>query len=105
MADLKLSDVGKTYGGAVEVLRTKKPEWSSKQGSYVLDFGGRVKTPSVKNFQLVHGNERTHADELVLQFGKVDTDVFILDFRYPLNPLQAFAVAISAMDGKLTTSL
>lgn len=99
------STSGYDRNSTIEVLRTKKPEWSPKQGSYVLDFNGRVNTPSVKNFQLIHANVRTNQDELVLQFGKVDTDDFILDFRYPLNPLQAFAVAISAMDGKLTTSL
>jgi hypothetical protein len=40
----------------------KAPMWSEKQGSYTLNFGRRVKQPSVKNTQLLRvtkpGNHR-----------------------------------------------
>jgi hypothetical protein len=32
----------------------------------------------------------------VLQFGKSTATRFVLDFKYPLSPLQAFGIAISA---------
>ena len=31
----------------------------------------------------------------VLQFGKAGKDVFILDFGFPLSPLQAFSIALT----------
>lgn len=41
------------------------------------------------------------ADYLVLQFGRVAPDTFTMDFRFPLCPLQAFAICLSSFDGKL----
>ena len=41
------------------------------------------------------------ADYIVMQFGKIDTDVFTVDYNYPLNALQAFAIALSSFDSKL----
>ena len=34
------------------------------------------------------------ADQSILQFGRAAADKFILDFRYPLSPLQAFGISI-----------
>lgn len=44
-------------GGVLEaadslLLRNKQPHFDAKTGGHVLDFGGRVTMPSVKNFQL-----------------------------------------------------
>lgn len=36
-----------------------------------------------------------------MQFGKVDNDIFTVDYNYPLNALQAFAIALSSFDSKL----
>jgi hypothetical protein len=33
-------------------------------------------------------------------FGKVDRDVFHIDFSAPISPLQAFAIALSSLDRK-----
>ncbi|OWK16512.1 TULP2, partial [Cervus elaphus hippelaphus] len=41
------------------------------------------------------------ADYLVLQFGRIAPDTFTMDFRFPLCPLQAFAICLSSFDGKL----
>lgn len=38
-------------------------------------------------------------DSIVLQFGRVAEDAFTLDYRYPLCALQAFAIALSSLDG------
>lgn len=36
-----------------------------------------------------------------LQFGKVTSEKFTIDFRHPFCPLQAFCIALSAFDMKL----
>ena len=65
------------------LLRTKAPRWHETYQCWCLDFGGRVTTASVKNFQLVasgHGR-------VLMQFGRTShKDVFVMDFmvRCPL---------------------
>jgi len=69
-----------------------------------LDFRGRVTLASVKNFQLVAGNNETDAENaspIVLQFGKVGKNTFTMDFQYPLSVMQAFSICLSAFDFKL----
>ncbi|XP_048224910.1 tubby-related protein 2 [Perognathus longimembris pacificus] len=80
------------------LLQNKPPMWSENDGAYVLDFHGRVTQASIKNFQITLPND---PDYLVLQFGRVASDTFTMDFRYPLCPLQAFAICLSSFDGKL----
>ncbi|XP_012498483.1 PREDICTED: tubby-related protein 2 [Propithecus coquereli] len=80
------------------LLKSKTPLWSEESGSYVLNFQGRVTRASVKNFQIVHPNNPGY---VVLQFGRVAQDMFTMDFCYPLCPLQAFAICLSSLDGKL----
>ncbi|XP_022379808.1 tubby-related protein 2 [Enhydra lutris kenyoni] len=80
------------------LLQNKAPSWSDESGAYVLNFHGRVTRASVKNFQIVHPVD---PDYLVLQFGRVAPDTFTMDFRFPLCPLQAFAICLSSFDGKL----
>ncbi|KAM9039399.1 tubby-related protein 2 isoform 8-T8 [Sarcophilus harrisii] len=80
------------------LLQNKAPSWSDESGAYVLNFHGRVTRASVKNFQIVHPED---PDYLVLQFGRVAPDTFTMDFRFPLCPLQAFAICLSSFDGKL----
>ncbi|XP_047385091.1 tubby-related protein 2 [Sciurus carolinensis] len=80
------------------LLQNKPPSWSDESGAYVLNFHGRVTRASVKNFQIVHPED---PDYLVLQFGRVAPDMFTMDFRFPLCPLQAFAICLSSFDGKL----
>ncbi|XP_069862156.1 tubby-related protein 3 isoform X1 [Dipodomys merriami] len=79
-------------------LHNKAPVWNDDTQSYVLNFHGRVTQASVKNFQIVHGND---PDYIVMQFGRVAEDVFTLDYSYPLCALQAFAIGLSSFDSKL----
>uniref|UniRef100_A0A8C6RWJ0 Tubby-like protein n=1 Tax=Nannospalax galili TaxID=1026970 RepID=A0A8C6RWJ0_NANGA len=79
-------------------LHNKAPVWNDDTQSYVLNFHGRVTQASVKNFQIVHGND---PDYIVMQFGRVADDVFTLDYNYPLCALQAFAIGLSSFDSKL----
>jgi len=71
------------------------PEWDNSVHAYILDFGGRVTQPSVKNFILRH---KDNEEKRVLTFGKVGDDKFTMDFTYPLTPLQAFGICLSSID-------
>lgn len=79
-------------------LTNKKPRWNDQVGAYVLNFNGRVTMASVKNFQLVLPDDH---ETVILQFGRVGKDSFTMDFRFPISPIQAFAVCLSSFDGKL----
>jgi hypothetical protein len=79
-------------------LINKPPTWNESVGAHTLDFRGRVTQSSVKNFQLV---DERNQEEILMQFGRVDKDVFTLDFQHPFSAYQAFAVALSSFDSKL----
>ncbi|KAI7827213.1 tubby C-terminal-like domain-containing protein [Kickxella alabastrina] len=85
----------------IVTLWNKMPEWCDESRAYVLDFGGRVRLPSVKNFQLMHPDDEYYT---VLQFGRVGPDSFTLDMRFPMTPLMALGIAVSSVDRKLACS-
>lgn len=80
------------------VMRNKEPYYNAETNSYSLNFNGRVTTPSVKNFQLIHPLEPTY---VTLTFGKVSRFRYILDYTYPWSGMQAFAIALAALDYKV----
>jgi len=99
----------------------KQPYWLATIQAFSLDFSGRVTLPSNKNFQLVlegdpampmDGHEPivvpTSGPEIHLQFGKTHAspwlEVYTLDLRWPMSPLQAFGIAISACVRKLAVA-
>jgi hypothetical protein len=82
----------------MRIFKNKSPVWNEKLKAYVLNFNGRVTKASVKNFQLA---EPENPNKVFLQFGKVDSNKFTLDYRFPLSGIQAFCIAISAFDSKL----
>lgn len=41
-------------------LHNKTPVWNDDTQSYVLNFHGRVTQASVKNFQIIHDNDRKY---------------------------------------------
>ena len=43
----------------------------------------------------------TNTDYIIMQFGRVDSESFTMDIRYPLSPVQAFGIAMSSFHGKL----
>jgi tubby-related protein 1 len=82
------------------ILQNRPPWWNVEIGAFVLNFGGRVSVASVKNFQLC---ERTDQDHIMLQFGRISgRHSFTMDFQYPLTPMQAFAIAISSLQSKIS---
>lgn len=80
------------------VLKNKTPKWNPKRRAWTLDFHGRVKTSSVKNFQLVDPKEN---ERVILQHGKVGFDDFTMDMQWPMSPVTAFAICLSSLHGKL----
>lgn len=89
----------KDFAGAFDYMRcfhTLRPEYHKNAG-YVLDYGDHKIIKSIKNFQLVEIGE----SDVILQFARTGKDSFILDFTYPLSPLQAFFVAISSIEKKM----
>jgi hypothetical protein len=81
-------------------LQNRPPWWNVELGSFVLNFGGRVQVASVKNFQLCDRNDQ---DYIMLQFGRIQgRHSFTMDFQYPLTAVQAFAIAISSLQSKIS---
>lgn len=81
-------------------LQNRPPWWNVELGSFVLNFGGRVSVASVKNFQLC---ERSNQDLIMLQFGRIQgRHSFTMDFQHPLTAVQAFSIAISSLQSKLS---
>ncbi len=78
------------------LLQNRQPRWSPQNRRYVLNFQGRVKMTSVKNFQLVCQGDTD--EKIRLQFGRASRDEFTLDFSWPLSPVQALAIAITSFD-------
>lgn len=81
-------------------LQNRPPWWNVELGAFVLNFGGRVSVASVKNFQLC---DRHNHDESMLQFGRIEgRHSFTMDYSYPLSAVQAFAIAISSLQSKIS---
>uniref|UniRef100_A0A7N0TX03 Tubby-like F-box protein n=1 Tax=Kalanchoe fedtschenkoi TaxID=63787 RepID=A0A7N0TX03_KALFE len=108
------------------VLKNKPPRWHEQLQCWCLNFRGRVTVASVKNFQLIAATQSAappaaavgagagaatapsqlgptppEHDKIILQFGKVEKDLFTMDYKYPLSAFQAFAICLSSFDTKL----
>ena len=84
-------------------LKSKGAQYSEKTQGYVLNFGDRPARKikgSHRNFQLVEKGGDGE-DVVLIQFAKISQDAFLLDWRYPMCGLQAFAIAVTAFDFKL----
>lgn len=84
-------------------LASQIPRWDAHHGCLVMKFQrARVKESSSKNFILFRqldagrGGETVDGSRAVLQFGKVAFNEYVLDFKDPVAPLHAFAIALSA---------
>lgn len=92
-----IQDSARNHG--LMVFQNRPPWWNVELGAFVLNFGGRVSVASVKNFQLCARRDQDH----VLQFGRIQgRHNFTVDFQHPLTPAQAFAIAISSLQSKIS---
>ena len=64
------------------------------RGRYRLDFGGRVRVPSAKNFILGEGLGS-------VLFGGVGVDRYVVEVGYPFSLFEAFGVCLSSLDSKM----
>ena len=83
------------------ILETKKPRWNAELDAWTMDFKGRVKLASKKNFQLTH---KSDPDKVLMLFGKVTKSRFSLDFQPPMTACKALAVALSTFADKLAVT-
>lgn len=77
--------------------------YHSIEDASVLSFdGGIVAKPSRKNFQLVDNEKpqtgEPNPEDVQLQFGRINDDVFHMQVKYPLSLVQAFAICLSAFE-------
>lgn len=79
-------------------MANKKPEWNDEINGYMLNFGGKVKKASIKNFILEDGN---NPDNVRMLFGKIDENDFRMDIGNPLSPFIGLGIALSAFGSKI----
>jgi len=100
--DSKPSKLAKKYSKGdyrgCRLLKTRQASWDTRIEAWTLDFKGRVKIPSKKNFLIVDPEDPDHPYML---FGKVTKNRFSLDCRAPLTPLHGFFIALTAFSTKL----
>ena len=98
----KADGIGESYkAGRKERIISfinKAPKWNEALQAFVLNFNGRVLRPSVKNFQLVDAEME---NDVIVQFGRIDSNLFNMDVKYPFSIIQAFALCLSSLDFKL----
>ena len=97
------------------VAQNRAPVYNEALGAFTLNFSKRVRRASVKNFQIIYSPEGSQVEgvsvedgaegaeqPIILQFGRgADDNSFIMDFQWPLSPLQAFGIALSSCERKL----
>ena len=85
--------------GGVRILRTKKPKWNDELEAWTMDFKGRVKVASKKNY-ICEDEDET----ILMLFGKAAKHRFSLDYRSPITALQAMSIALTSFADKLVVT-
>lgn len=77
--------------------RQPRPDEDWKENAEKHDSLGRGARKGVRESGGMNGQREVEAGVL-LSFGKSAADEFLLDFRWPLSPVQAFGLALAALD-------
>ena len=86
-------------------FHNSKPEWDFQYNNYKMNFNGRVKQTSKKNFILVENinNKNKNEENInVLQCGKIKENTYSLDFISPLSTFDAFCISITSLVTKIS---
>merc|ERR1712194_918925 len=102
--------VGPPAGGAphsehgVQFLRyiSKSPVWDARRQTFTINFYGKVRQPSSKNFQLI---DAVGGENPLVQFGRWTEEIFSLDGMWPFSIVQVFALALSTFDTRFQEAL
>ncbi|MCH96661.1 tubby-like F-box protein 5-like, partial [Trifolium medium] len=100
----RLSEQPGLNQGAVEplILKNKAARWDDWCKSWCLDYMGRTIKSSGRNFQLVADVDPSHnvslaeQERVILNFGKVGKDIFVMEYSYPLSAFQAFSICLTS---------
>ncbi|KAI4896572.1 hypothetical protein NFI96_008485 [Prochilodus magdalenae] len=79
-------------------MHSTEAVWNEANKCYEMDFYGRTKLMSRRNFQLLNADS---PDKILMLFARVDDDDFTLDFSYPLCAMHAFSIGLSSIHSKL----
>ena len=106
-ARLESGDMARYYDSGkldmLHVCHTKKPTFNKQLDAWTMDFRGRVKIASKKNFQICC-DDILNGNQVLMVFGKVSKNHFSLDVRTPLTVGGAFAVALTSFADKLAVT-
>ncbi|ELQ75370.1 Tub family protein [Trachipleistophora hominis] len=75
-------------------LVNKKPRYNKDRDLYTLNYNNSSIMPSERNFQLTHPKIPSHIN---LSFGANSENDYRLNYTFPWNALQAFAISLSAL--------
>lgn len=97
-------------GNDIITFETLSPSWNEALSAWTLNFNGRVKIPSKKNFLVApeKGNQAMEQDfgegKVHIRHGKMSKSRFSVDFRHPVSPIVALGVCCSTFAKKLTVT-
>ena len=77
----------------IKIFQTEEPSYDIIKKVYINKYSSRVKMSSNRNFRLIF--EDNKMKKIILECGKVNDNIFIMDFSTPLSPLEAFGISIS----------
>eukprot|EP00826_Nyctotherus_ovalis_P009165 TRINITY_DN1240_c0_g1_i18.p1 TRINITY_DN1240_c0_g1~~TRINITY_DN1240_c0_g1_i18.p1 ORF type:complete len:387 (+),score=65.88 TRINITY_DN1240_c0_g1_i18:107-1267(+) len=81
----------RAYNNDLICLRNKPSEWDQSLQAYVSTIKNPLIKASVKNLQIVN----PHNDKLVLEFGRIGSESFLLEVAHPFSVFQAFGICLS----------
>lgn len=87
-------------------LKSRTPEYSSLLQGFCLDFYGRARLASVRNFQIINeaqARDGAEEDRCLLLFGRWSAEEFNLDVKAPFSIVDGFAAAVTSYATKLAT--